>query len=186
MIILITGLSGSGKTNTAYALLFSHYFNNCIFIESEWFSAKVPFDWKNKRDIESIYLATEKVIDFNLNRGEDNFVITLGLPQLKHYDEFIKYFQKGIPIILICLTCDKKEIIRRIHERGRHARQRLLELDAVDPDYKYLSDFISHNHLAHEINTTRTTEKQVASLIIEIVTKHGEQSNSTRHGLKLV
>ncbi len=177
MIIIISGLSGSGKTNTAYALLFSNYFQKCVFIESEWFSAKVPFDWKNKKDLESIYLSTERIVDFNLNRGEDNFVITLGLPLLKHYKEFIKYFQKGLPIFLICLTCDKKEIVRRIHERGRHTKQRQLELGAVDPDYKYLSDFISNNHFAHHINTTATNENQAATQIIQIIRNHGEQSN---------
>ena len=68
MIILVTGLSGGGKTNTGYALMFSHFFKTLVFIESEWFSAKIPFDWNNNKDIESLYQTTEKIIDLNVNR----------------------------------------------------------------------------------------------------------------------
>ena len=175
MIILVTGLSGSGKTNTGYSLMLSHFFKSIVFIESEWFSAKIPFDWNDKKDIESLYHATERLIDFNINRGESNFVITLGLPQLKHYNEYIKCFKKGIPILLICLTCEKDEIIRRVHERGRHEKQRQLELDAIDSDYEYLNNLVSDNEFAIEINTTRMTEDLVATQIIQIIKNQGEQ-----------
>ncbi len=151
--------------------MFSKFFPGIVFIESEWFSAKVPFDWTDKKDIELLYQTVGLLIDFNVNRGEENFVITLAMPQLRHYNEFIKYFQKGIPIILICLTCEKDEVMRRIHKRGRHATQRQLELDAVDSDYEYLNNFISTNHFAVEINTTKITEEQVAAQIIETIKK---------------
>jgi predicted ABC-type ATPase len=175
MIILVTGLSGSGKTNTGYSLMFSHFFKSIVFIESEWFSAKFPFDWNNKEDIESLYQTMERLIDFNVNRGESNFVITLGLPQIKYYNEYIRYFQKGIPILLVCLTCEKDEIIRRVNERGRHEKQRQLELDAVDGDYEYLRKFISANRAAIEINTTKITEDQIAARIVQIIKDREKQ-----------
>ncbi len=169
MLILLTGLSGSGKTNTGYALMLSKHFKSITFIETEWFSARADFDWTKRTDIESLYQATEKLIDFHLNRGEENFVITLGTPMLKHDNEFIKHFEKGIPILLFCLSCEKDEIIRRVHERGRHEKQLQLELGAVNGDYDYLRNFISTNKDAFEINTTKTTEDQVATTIMEII-----------------
>ncbi len=71
--------------------------------------------------------------------------------------------------MLFCLKCEKDEVIRRIHNRGRHREQSQMELDAVDSDYEYLDDFISRNSLARVINNTRITEDEVAAQIVEII-----------------
>jgi broad-specificity NMP kinase len=180
MIILVTGLAGSGKTDTCYAVLALNYFSRITFIESDWFGAKIPFDWTGKSDIESVYQTLSLLIDYNVKRGEENFIISLCMPLLRYYSDFIEYFNKGMPLQLFCLKCEKNEVIRRIHERGRNPEQKQRELDAVDSDSEYLDKFISHNSLSFEINNTQMSEDQVAAKMIEIIKKEQADTHERR------
>ncbi len=169
MIVLVTGLAGSGKTDTCYTLLAQNYFTRAVFIESDWFGAKIPFDWTDKNDIESIYQEIGLLVDYNLKKGIEHFIITFCIPLLRQHHNFIKHLNKSMPIVLFCLTCEKDEVIKRIHGRGRNREQKQYELDAIDSDFAYLNDFISQNNFAKEINNTRMTEEEVASQIIKII-----------------
>ncbi len=169
MIVIVTGLAGSGKTDTCYAVIARNYFARLVFLESEWLCAKVPFDWNNRNDIESVYQMLALLIDYHVNRGEENFIITLGLPLLKYYAEFRGYLHKSCPVMLFCLKCNKDEVLRRIHERGRNAEQMQREIDALEGDYEYLNKFIHDNSFAREIENTKINEDEVAAKIIDII-----------------
>ncbi len=81
----------------------------------------------------------------------------------------IGYLQSGGPVKLFCLKCEKDEVLRRIHERGRNAEQMPREIDALDSDYDYLDKFNHDNNFTHMIENSKINEDKVALKIIDIV-----------------
>ena len=64
MIILLTGPTGVGKTDTSWALL--QQLSRIVFLDCDWFASKVPFDWKKESDVDSIFQALSLRIDFHI------------------------------------------------------------------------------------------------------------------------
>jgi chloramphenicol 3-O-phosphotransferase len=53
MIILITGPTGAGKTDTSWALI--ERAAPMVFLDCDWFAARMPFSWQRPADVESVY-----------------------------------------------------------------------------------------------------------------------------------
>jgi uridine kinase len=75
MIIVLTGSTGSGKTDTAWGLL--KIFNNIVFLDSDWFASMQPFSWDSKSDVGMVYELLEKMIDYHMLHGKKRFIINL-------------------------------------------------------------------------------------------------------------
>ncbi|HEY5997876.1 MAG TPA: hypothetical protein VI078_01045 [bacterium] len=174
MIILISGLAGSGKTNTSYALMSNGSCPRIVFYETDLFTGRIPFDWTNKNDIEGIYQRAGLLVANDMARGDSSFILTLSIPMLRHFTEFRPYLRTAGPLFLFCLRCDKHEVLRRIHERNRHPQQRQLELDSIDSDYEYLNRFATPHEFVFHIDNASISEKQVAGQIAGEIAKHAE------------
>jgi broad-specificity NMP kinase len=175
MIMIVTGLAGSGKTNTCYAVMYGRSYSRVVFYDTDLFTGRIPLDWHNKNDIEAIYQRAGLLIGNDVARGDSTFILTLSMPMLRYFKEFSKYFQSAGPIFLFCLWCGKEEVIRRIYERNRHQKQRQVEIESVDSDYEHLRRFINSSKFAFQIDNTNITERQAAEKIIGIIDRHTDQ-----------
>lgn len=118
MIIILTGPTGSGKTDTAWELL--KIFNNIVFLDCDWFASMQPFSWDKKSDVAMVYQLLGQMIDFHLQRGKKRFVVTLTSQMAAMYGEYQALFiSKKLPIYNFRLRCSEQELQKRIDLRNR-------------------------------------------------------------------
>lgn len=168
MIILLTGPTGTGKTDTSWALL--QQYKQMIFLDCDWFASRVPFNWENNSDVESVFEALSQMIDFYCKKNMNIFVIPLTLQMAQRLDNFHHCFSKfNLPIHAFRLRCEEHELERRIRERDRVPWQKQEELNRM---LEAQSDFdiLFPDHKTFQLlDTTRLSEREVAIKIVSII-----------------
>jgi hypothetical protein len=141
MIIFLTGETGSGKTDTGWALVAA--VDDIVFQDCDWFASRKPFSWKSRADVESVYRAIRSQMDFHIGEGRDRFVVTLTVEMAVLFRDQRTIFA-GLPgpIHAVRLVASESVVRDRIAERGRiqkdeearnSSRQRA-EFDRLFPD----------------------------------------------------
>lgn len=162
MIILLTGPTGSGKTDTSWALL--QQFQNIVFLDCDWFASRVPFDWE--KDLESVYQALSLMIDFHIKRNETHFVITLTLQMAALFEQFKTYFTKHqLPVHAFRLRCIEHELERRIRSRDRILWQKEEELNNMLKHQEDFDRLFPNDEIFKLIDTSTLSEREVAMMI---------------------
>lgn len=118
MIIVLTGPTGSGKTDTSWALV--ALTNNMVFLDCDWFASLQPFTWDKQSDVQMVYEALSDMINFYSSKGHNNFIITLTSQMAALCDKYGFYLRKkGNPTYAFRLRCDEETLKQRIMERNR-------------------------------------------------------------------
>lgn len=167
MIVFITGPSGIGKTDTSWALL--NLIQPMVFLDCDWFASRVPFNWDDKKDLDSVYEALELMVGFHINRGEYNIVIPLTIQMARTFKKNLPRFsQFNIPIYAYRLFCSEDEHERRIQSRDRISWQKLEELKGMPHARKAFCELFPDNSQFKLIDSTFLSESGVAQRIIEL------------------
>lgn len=165
MIILITGLTGTGKTDTSWALL--QQVSRIVFLDCDWFASRVPFNWQNESDVETVFQALSLMIDFHIKNGSDNFVIPLTMEMAFHLNKYKFYFSKfNLAIHAFRLRCKEHELERRIRERDRNHWQKQEELNGMLEAQTTFDKQYPNNEVFNLIDTTELSEREVAQKIL--------------------
>jgi hypothetical protein len=77
MILLLTGPTGSGKTDTSWALVTAS--DALVFLDCDWFASRSRFSWEKLADVMSVYRALRSQIEFHDAEPRSDFVVTLTL-----------------------------------------------------------------------------------------------------------
>lgn len=169
MIILLTGPTGSGKTDTSWALL--QQVNPIVFLDCDWFASRTPFNWKNESDVETVFQGLSLMIDFHLKNGNENFVIPLTMEMAFLFNKYKSYFSKfNLEIHAFRLRCNEQELERRIRERDRNLMQKEEELRGMLEAQASFDHQFSNNQIFKLIDTTKLSEQAVAQEILLAIT----------------
>jgi thymidylate kinase len=173
MIILITGPTGSGKTDTCWELM--KQFDSIVFLDCDWFANFKPFSWQNQSDVELVYAAIATMIVFHAQNNKSNFVVTLTLEMAQRYNQMRTYFEDfGMPIRGFRLTCAPDEAQRRIKLRDRMESQKNEELDNTRIQQQMFERLFLADAFFVKIDNTMLTEEETALKIKEIACGHGD------------
>lgn len=135
MIIILTGPTGSGKTNASWEFL--KIFNNMAFLDCDWFTAIQPFCWNKKSDVAMVYKAIATMIEFHQKTGKTRFVITMTLEMAELYSEFQSILNpNNLPIRAFRLRCNDAQLITRINLRN-HANKKQEETTALKQQKRF-------------------------------------------------
>lgn len=168
MIILLTGPTGTGKTDTSWALL--QQYDQMIFLDCDWFASRIPFDWDKDSDVESVFSALSLMIDFYYKKNLKNFVITLTKQMAIRLEKFHHYFAKyEIPIHPFRLRCNEQELERRIRERDRNLWQKQEELNSMLLAQSEFDNQFPNDTLFKLIDTSTLSEREVAVIIASCI-----------------
>jgi diadenosine tetraphosphate (Ap4A) HIT family hydrolase len=130
MIIALTGPTGVGKTDTSWALV--EQAPPMVFLDCDWFAARIPFSWKLESDVESVYQALSVMLDFHTSRAAARFVIPLTLEMAASYARNGHYLERfGLPLFRFRLSCSADLLRERVLKRDRNPLQRSWELEAI-------------------------------------------------------
>lgn len=77
MLVILTGPTGSGKTDTSWELVGAS--TDLVFLDCDWFASRSQFSFEKLEDVESVYRAMSSQIGFHMNEGRKRFVLTLTL-----------------------------------------------------------------------------------------------------------
>lgn len=126
MIIFLTGTTGSGKTDTCWALVSE--LDELVFLDCDWFASRTPFSWKQIEDVESVYRAIASQIAFHISEGRRHFVVTLTLEMARVFQSNTETFiASGLPIHAFRLVASDKTFRDRILGRDRLQKEEELE-----------------------------------------------------------
>ena len=168
MIILLTGPTGSGKTDVSWALI--EQSTNMVFLDCDWFASYTPFDWENEHDVEGVFQALSIMIQFHLEHGRKNFVIPMTIQMAKLFKKNDTYFLGSkLPIKKFRLRCDNAELSHRIKKRDRIDFQKQGELNNVEQAQSTFDQLFPKSDIFYLIDTTHLTESDVAKKILENV-----------------
>lgn len=168
MIILLTGPTGTGKTDTSWALL--QQYTQMIFLDCDWFASRVPFNWENISDVESVFETLSLMIGFYHEKNLKNFVITLTLQMATQLDNFYHFFSKfNLPIYPFRLRCNEHELERRIRERDRISWQKQDELNSMLQAQSIFDTQFPDDKDFKLIDTTTLSEREVAIKIYSMI-----------------
>jgi hypothetical protein len=122
MLMILTGTTGSGKTDVSWALVSA--LPELVFLDCDWFASRSPFSWKRRADVESVYRGLRSQIAFHLEEGRRNFVVTLEMAELfrDNRDSFA-----GLPIFAFRLLASNDTLTARIMARDRIQKAEELE-----------------------------------------------------------
>lgn len=170
MIIILTGPTGSGKTDTSWALLGN--VRDIVFLDCDWFASLQPFSWKKESDVEMVYQAISIMIDFHIKKSHKNFVITLTSEMAIAHEKIRTYFAtKNMDLYCFRLRCDQQELQRRISHRDRLEVQKQHELkNSLVQQELFDSEFPS-NDIFYQIDGNHKTEQQIALEILKHIQK---------------
>lgn len=167
MIILLTGPTGCGKTDTSWALL--QQFDQMVFLDSDWFASRIPFSWEKEEDVESIYQALSVMLDFYIKKRKQNFVIPITYEMAILYKTFQHYLLKeNLKIKGFRLRCSEQELERRIKERDRIHWQKQQELNCMLQVQNDFDRNFTNDAIFKLIDTTTLSERETAIKITDI------------------
>ncbi len=166
MIILLTGPTGVGKTDTSWEIIALS--DQMVFLDCDWFASYVPFSWRRDSDVEKVYEALSLMIDFHMQRGARQFVLTLTIEMAFVFDRHRWRFERyGLPLFPFRLRCDGEVLLQRISERDRNDFQKQAELagaiqaqhtfDRLSPEFSLL-------------DTSAVASRTVAGMILAAAT----------------
>lgn len=165
MIILLTGPTGSGKTDTSWTLL--ENVKEMVFLDCDWFASLMPFSWEKESDVEMVYQALSLMIDFYIKKGHENFVITLTAEMALAHQKIDTHFaSKNIDLYRFRLRCSEQELLRRISQRDRLETQKQEELKNSIKQQELFDKNFPDNTIFYCIDGTGKTEQQVADQIL--------------------
>lgn len=165
MIIFLTGTTGSGKTDTAWALLSLH--SELVFLESDFLGYRKPFDWRDKSDLTTMYEQLLMNVEFHYERGAKNFVITLTPHMAVFFPKMRSRFQRFTSAIYpFRLVCEDSEVERRIRERGRGDIQTNRELGFYAEGKQLLDDAYPDDGVFTRIESVKDDELGIAKRIM--------------------
>jgi len=124
MIVFLTGTTGSGKTDTSWALV--SLLPELVFLDCDWFASRSPFSWQRGDDVESVYRAIRSQIAFHRGEGRSNFVVTLTLEMAMRFPENCDSFGE-LPIHAFRLVASNDTLRARIIGRDRAQKAEELE-----------------------------------------------------------
>lgn len=170
MIILLTGPTGSGKTGTSWALL--EIMQELVFLDCDWFASLKPLSWEKESDVEVVYQALSTMIDFHIQKGNKNFVITLTMEMALVYQKYDHYFiSKNMKTYPFRLHCNGQELSRRILQRDRIEVQKQQELKNSVVQQELFDKNFPGSTIFYLIEGTGKTEQQVAHQILSEIRK---------------
>lgn len=171
MIIILTGPTGSGKTDTSWALL--ENVKDMVFLDCDWFASLFPFSWKKDADVEMVYQAIASMIDFYTKKGHKNFVITLTSEMAIAHDKITTHFAtKNMDLYCFRLRCDQQELQRRISQRDRLETQKQQEFKNSIVQQKLFDTEFPDDKVFYLIDGTDKTEQQIALEILKRTPKN--------------
>jgi hypothetical protein len=164
MIIVLTGSTASGKTDTAWALVSLQ--EHIVFLENDCFAYRKPFDPSNREDLVTTYNQLFLNIQFHRKRGNTDFVITLSPSMAIMFPEMKFQFEALDPLIFpFLLTCTPGKAARRINERNRGEHQKERERRWLGEDIQILNSSFPDESVFVRIDTTEIDELSVAGQI---------------------
>ena len=144
MILLITGATGVGKTDTSWALV--ELAQPMVFLDCDWFAARLPFSWQSESDVESVYQALSVMLEHHTRRAAARFVIPLTPEMATSYSRNGHYLERfQLPLFRFRLSCSAELLRERVLKRDRNPVQRSCELEAIPSQLRVcetLSDFM--------------------------------------------
>jgi len=171
MIIILTGPTGVGKTDTSWALI--EQFQQLVFLDADWFASRVPFSWSDKNDVASVYEAIFLMIDYHLRHSCKNFVIPIPIQMAEQFEGYKeKFLDMKLPICAVRLRCSEQELERRITERNRVSFQKQEELSAMREHQKTFDALFPDDTVFSLLDTTLLSEKDVAKKIVELAKRN--------------
>ena len=118
LAIFLTGPTGSGKTDTSWALL--RRIEGLVFLDCDWFASRAGFDWDRAADVDSVWRALHGQLAFHSADGRTRFVITLTLELAIGFGARRAAFAApGRMLHAFRLTCPPATLSRRIDARDR-------------------------------------------------------------------
>jgi AAA domain-containing protein len=170
MIIVLTGPTGVGKTDTSWALV--ELAPPMVFLDCDWFAARVPFSWTLESDVDSVYEALSVMLDYYTSRASARFVIPLTLEMAVSYGRNRQYFDRfHLPLFHFRLSCSADLLRERVLKRGRNPVQRSWELDVI-PSQLRICEALPDTFIP--IDVSAMDEHAVARKILGIVGGAGQ------------
>jgi hypothetical protein len=174
MIIFLTGTTGSGKTDTSWALVSA--LGELVFLDCDWFASRSPFSWKRAADVQSVYRGIGSQIAFHLGEGRSNFAVTLTLEMAalfqSNFDSFAAF---ELPIYAFRLVASNDTIKARIIGRDRIRKTEELE-NALGQQVEFDRLCAGETSFA-PIETDGVSAHEVAAAIINRIGSKPEISN---------
>jgi hypothetical protein len=165
-IIFLTGTTGSGKTDTAWALV--SRLDELVFLDCDWFASRSPFSWKRAADVESVYRGIRSQIAFHLGEGRSRFVVTLTLEMAALFqDNYAAFAAFGLPICAFRLVASNDTIKARII--GRDRIQKAEELDNALRQQAEFDRLYAAETIFNRIETDGLDAHAVAGTIVRML-----------------
>ena len=172
MIVVLTGPTGVGKTDTSWALL--EMAAPMVFLDCDWFASRVPFSWKLESDVESVYQTLSLMVDYHTRRAADRFVITLTLEMAVSYAQHRKYLDRfGLRLFPFLLLCSADILRERVLKRDRTPVQRSWELDVVPSQLQTCQALSS---AFSRVDVSGMDEQAVARRILSSISSAGQSA----------
>lgn len=169
MIIIITGPTGSGKTDASWELL--KIFNNMVFFDCDWFAAMQPFSWDKKQDVLMVYQAIAEMINFHKKTGKMRFVVTLTSQMAAAYSEFGHMLHKNeMPVRAFRLRCSDEQLLQRINQRNR-VNKKQEEIQAIKQQ-KFFDTTFKQNTPFMLVDVTNLKEAEVVRKIRTMINEY--------------
>lgn len=166
MIILLTGPTGSGKTDTSWELL--SITKEMVFFDCDWFASLQPFSWSQEADVAMVYEALADMIDFHIKRGNRHFVVTLTAEMASLYGHYRFLLERSnIVIYPFRLRCDDDVLKKRVMDRNRPQKHQ--EASDALVQQNFFDTAFPDNQLFQLVDTTGLSEPEVAQKILSTI-----------------
>ncbi|MFT3791751.1 MAG: AAA family ATPase [Rudaea sp.] len=174
MIVLLTGPTGVGKTDTSWALI--ELAAPMVFLDCDWFASRIPFSWKSAVDVETVFQALSILLRYHIGRGSTRFVISLTVEMAQSFKQNRHYFDEfHLPMHHLQLRCTEDVLRHRILQRDRMKAQQDAELAVMREQQ------ISFETLTREfavVETSQIDERAAAEKIWHIVNRANDAPTS--------
>lgn len=168
MIIFLSGPSGIGKTDTSFSLMSS--INNSVYLDSDWFCAKNPFDVFTADSIKQVYDSIYSNINYQKKLGYKNFIIAIYLEAfIKFYEYQYQFAALDEKVYTFILSSTTEIHIKRIKSRDRLSWMKENEIKKSNEQLKISHSMASSNPEIVDIDTTSMNPIEVAQRIIEAI-----------------